>query len=133
MDLFLVVSSILGVLVAGMIAYLLGTIKALRATIKEKEKTDQRNIPDYAILRVLPVIKQQDSPKIIELENEIDSITQKLDWDFEKDKRLRGEDREKLEQRYDSIIHEIVDYFIKETDRELFNESLSGNKTAPSV
>jgi len=123
-------------LVTGGIAYLLGTIKSLQkalaevdATLKTSQNQNQpvRDESSMSVMSVPGSIRDHTlSPKIIAIEKELDSITEKLDF-TNTGQRLNTEERTKLENRYDALISEIVEHFIEEADRTLLKTSLTGN------
>ncbi len=132
MDTLLAVMFIIAVfLVAGAFAYLLGKIKALKADLRVAkasiQQVEQHQNTPYMVMQVpLGPARAPVSAKIIEIEKELDTITSQLEF-TDKAKPLKSSERQALENRYDVLISQMVDHFIREADRTVLS-SLSGDK-----
>jgi hypothetical protein len=132
-EVIIFVISLATLLIAGGVAYLIAKFKAQKIAIKSL--TDKLIVAQAGPtglnqievgLRIPGIDKpiRPVSPKIIEVERELDEIQNMLEirtkWPIE--------EREKLEARYDSLIGELVTHFSKEAENQMFNHSLTASK-----
>ena len=140
MDSALVVGiiAVVVLVIAGGVAYLIGKIKMYRKALAEQmketmrlgqlnaqaEQERQRNSTDVLVMSIPEHASKPVSPKILEIEQELDTITSTLEFDAHK--RPGSDERRELEKRYDELISTLVTHFVHEADHHILT-SLSGD------
>jgi len=127
-DSTLIIVAVVVVLGAGIVAYLLGEIKSLKKELSSARDRSERSENPLQILSAPPGgTGKAVSPKIIEIEKQLDEIDEKLDWT--KEQHLKsGTDRKALEAQYSNLIGQMVDFFVSENDSNVYENisSLTG-------